>query len=289
MKYLLERSLKEELNDLNDRINKCFFTPNKMSSNTAEILESLKVRRNEIENRLHKLLEGESAPNNIIADEIPPSSGNDVSDNDLLEALRLAEEQQAAKSSGATHVQQRKDLVSNGMSGLSNSISGCLSPLPQQQYPVAFSADRSVTMNGATYHKSLPSTISSRDNSNYPYDNYSNPTETFHQPSNNYNSSIYNSRQAPQVDYNLSVSNPYPASTYLQPVHSSTADVSCICGLPCVLLTSRKDDSIGQKFYTCPKNRTDEGNCRFFQWENPVEKNFTTSSGPIFDTTRQYI
>ena len=293
--FLLECSLQSELEDVYDRIKKWFVSPNKASLSSsaksgsktgAVTLDSLKARRDEIENQLTKL-HSESEPNNLISDEIPPSSGNDVSDNDLLEALRMHEEREAAINSGAVRPQHSTSLASNGISGYSHSTHGGFSPLPQQQYPGAFSADQSVTMNGATYHKSLPPTISSRDSSNYAYDNYSNSAQNC-QASNNYNSSMHTSRQSPQVDYNLSVSNPYSASTYLPPVLSSNgnANVFCHCGFPCLLLTSRTGDSMGQTFYACPKGRSDEGNCRFFQWEKPTEKNFTTTSGPIFDNTR---
>lgn len=280
-------SLQSELDEINARIKSLL---DNRSPEGVALRKSLKAKREEIEDRITELQYAAVAPNNsIISSDIPQASVNDISDNDLLEALRLHEEREAAKNSGVGMLPQKSThFMSNEMS-FSHSSHKDYTPLPHKQRSDAFPVDTSVIKNGATYHKSLTPAINSRDNgSNYANDNYSYSADNF-QVSNNYNSSVNSSRQAPAADYNLSVSSPYTTSSYFPPVHSSNADVTCHCGLPCILLTSRQEGSMDQKFYACPKGRTDDGNCRFFQWEKPTERNFTTSSGPIFDSTRYAI
>ena len=266
-----------ELDSVHERIKKWLLTPTKGStalSNTrgGDTLQSLKARRDDIEEQLIALqsaieispsVQDTPAPFPVPVP-VPPPSANEISDNDLLEALRLHEEREAAATNETFQYRSENSLMSSRDQ-----------PYRQQLFPSPASSSSSysggVIRNGATHHSlNVDSAYGEYGNSNY--NNYSlaipanktNSSSTY----TNYEDSNFLESANRNLNYSLNTSAPSSA-------------VVCLCGLTCSLLTSRQEKSLGCTFYSCPKDKSDGGNCGFFQWENgPTANNFTISSEP---------
>lgn len=147
----------------------------------------------------------------------------------------------------------------------------------------------------------ITSSTTSMHNSDFPnnnqvnYDSYPNMSNnTNYNANNNINgNSAHQQMQPQQYQFQTNSWNDISTHELNFPIQENeyfpidTSIPKCNCGLQAILLTSRQEKSMGNKFYCCPNPKDSASRCNFFQWENPElnERNYSTV--PITNTSNK--
>jgi len=288
--YHLTIRLLRELDDIHNSIKTWLSKPpTEMPINVT--IQSLRARRDRVEEEIMELRAQQLNQTILPVVNLPDSSvteqanddSDEISDEIYLEALRQCEEREAASSAAKSQISYNNELNSNSSLARAQLF-------PSSPSPIVSLNGLSVVKNGAVYHSAAPSTSSFYDeNSAAASALYMNSSDRNYSSrdginTNNMHSNDRNYSSRDGIDTNNTNSIiPQYSTDPLYPSHEITSNrsfdynnpnlnsmptgISCLCGLPCPLLTSRQANSLGCTFYSCPKDKSTADNCGFFKWE----------------------
>lgn len=297
--------LSEELNKVRDRINILREQLNeintKLTSSNNINRNELRNKRNDLEDEMEILLENEkellsksasvsassttnatasvssssSSVINLISNNYNNNSNTNYSSNNYSNSNSNYSTNNYSNSINSNNNYSNNNNNSNSYTSLTNLLTNTQSNNNNNSYDewqqTSYSYSNSINNNIPTvpdYNRSISyqnnnDWDNTNNNNSYQYDN--NNSFGYESSSNMNFNGIYNGQSLVSINNANNEQNPL-----------------CNCGLRTNLLTSNKERSIGQAFYSCPYPLSDPLNCKFFQWVDP---NFTTSSFSSFSPT----